>query len=145
MTIENIDINELPTYVDAALEGDEDILLFYDKKVEVKTVKDACTNIVNKISIAYSDSYIRGVKVDGAEIGYFVFDDELLISFGINKDYRNKETLTEFWGKITNELGGTFNCLLYSYNERAIGYLKKCGMSVIFDNVTILRFENNLN
>lgn len=145
MTVQPININDLRDYVEAALDGDEDILRFYDKKEKVETISEACSSVVNKIRIAYTESDIRGVKINGSKVGYFVFDDELLISFGLNINYRNKVILTDFWEKIKEELGDTFNCLLYSHNERAIGFLKKCGMNIIFDTVTVLRFENNLN
>ena len=145
MTVQPIRIDELRDYVDAAFNGDDDILFYYDKKEKVKTIEQACENVVTKIKIVYEDSEIRGIKINGSKVGYFVYSDELLVSFGINKWYRNKAILSDMWEKIKEELGETFQCLLYSYNIRAIDFLKKCGMEILFDNVTVLRFENNLN
>ncbi len=145
MIVQPININELREYVDAALDGDDDILFYYDKKEKVKTIAEACENVVNKISVVYEGSELRGIKINGSKVGYFVYSDELLISFGLNKCYRNKAILSDMWDKIKAELGDTFQCLLYSYNVRAVNYLKKSGMEVLFDNVTVLRFQNNSN
>ena len=145
MTIHSINIDKLREYVDATFEGDDDILFYYDKKEKVKTIPEACENIVNKIGIVYNGSELRGIKINGHKVGYFVYTDELLISFGLNKCYRNKAILTDMWEHIKLEVGDEFQCLLYSYNVRAVDWLRRCGMDVLFDNVTVLRFQNHLN
>ena len=145
MTVQPIDINDLRVYVDAAFDGDDDILFYYDKKEKVKTISEACENVVNKVENQYDDSQIRGLKINGSKVGYFVYTNDLLVSFGVNKHYRNKAILTDMWEIIKKEMGDTFQCLLYSYNVRAVDWLKRCGMDILFENVTVLRFENNLN
>lgn len=145
MTVKEIHIDELIGYVAGAFKGDDDIVFYYDRNEKVKTVDDASNNVVEKIRKIYSGSELRGVQIDGERVGYFVFADELLISFGMNKKYRNKEVLSEMWDEIKKELGATFQCLLYSYNVRGVEWLRKCGMDILFENITILRFNNQLN
>lgn len=145
MVVQNIHIDELKSYVEAAFEGDDDIVFYYDRKEKVKTIQEAAENVVKKINKGYSFAEMRGVKINGAKVGYFIYTEDLLVSFGINKGYRLKEILIDFWEEIKKELGETFQCLLYSYNTRAIDFLRRNGMNILFENTTLLRFENNLN
>lgn len=144
MVVQDIHIDELISYVSAALDGDDDIVFYYDKKQKVKTIEEACDNIVWKIKTSYPFSEMRGIKINGSKVGYFVYVGELLISFSLNKNYRNKVILCDMWDHMTKELGGDFQCLLYSYNIRAIDFLKRNGMKVVFENTTLLKFENNI-
>lgn len=143
MTVVEIHIDELLDYVEPAFSGDDDLLFYYDKKANVKTTKEAAENVIIKIRKSYIGSECRGIKVNGDKVGFFVYADELLISFGLNKEYRNKVVLGEMWQMIKGELGDSFQCLLYSYNVRAIDWLRRNGMTVLFENTTLLRFENN--
>lgn len=145
MVVQKINIDELLEYVESAFEGDEDIVFYYDKKEKVKSIREAAENVVKKIKKGYSFAEIRGVKINGGKAGYFIYTEDLLVSFGINKGYRIKEILIDYWECIKAELGETFQCLLYSYNTRAIDFLKRNGMNILFENTTLLRFENNLN
>lgn len=145
MQVKHIHIDELFSYVEQAFDNDDDILFYYDKKVKPKTIPDACRNVVDKINMEYSDSEIRGVLIDGNKAGYFIYEGDMLISFGLNKEFRTREYLPVFWSYIKQELGDTFQCLLYSYNLRAVEFLQRCGMNILFENVTLLKFENNLN
>jgi len=140
MTVRTINIDELSDYVNETFKGDDDLLFYYDKKEKIKTIESACNNVVEKIRMIYTDSEIRGIKINGSKVGYFVFTDELLISFGLNKGYRNKVILIDMWDCIKHELGDTFQCLLYSHNIRGCDWLKKCGMKELFSNVTIFRY-----
>ena len=138
MKIYNIDIEELNDYVYNALLDDVELLKFYDKNVQVKTTEDCINNIIEKINLCYSDADIFGVEDGGLKIGYFVCTHDLLISFGLNINYRDKETLTRFWNFIKSIMADNFQCVLYSNNRRGINFLEKGGMKVLFDSVTIL-------
>lgn len=139
LTILIIGIGELREYIDAAFENDMELIDLYDKNVEVDNLEDICENMYDKISSLIEPAEYRGISVGGLKIGYFVYVTGNLISFGMNKIYRDKEHLNEFWRLIKSELGEPFQCSLFGYNRRAIAWLKKCGMKIIFENVTILQ------
>lgn len=134
----NINIEDLDEYVYNSFIDDDDLMAYYDKNVEVNTTKDCIDNVLFKIKNYYKDANYFGVEINGTKEGFFVCTEELLISFGININHRSSEELKEFWGFIKNVMGNTFQCLLYSHNQRAIGFLQKGGMKVLFENITIL-------
>lgn len=140
MRIEKINTEELKYFISSAFWDDNELISLYDKNVPVKFIEDVCDNVYEKISSLTEKSSIRGVTDDeGFPIGYFAFEPQALISFGININYRNKVNLVEFWEHIKKEIGTTFSCYLFDYNVRAINWLKKCGMNILFENVTILQ------
>ena len=141
MVVKKINIIELPIFINAAFENDEELIGLYDKSVEVETIEDICINVFEKIASLSGSTELRGVSIDGNNIGFFVFNPGYLISFGINVEYRNKKVLSDFWALIKKELGGTFQCALFSVNVRGINWLKKCGMNIIFENLTILQHK----
>jgi hypothetical protein len=140
-----VDIENLRPYIGAAFINDDEIVLYYDKSQKVKTIEQAINNTFNKINIGYPISDGYGVELDGEKIGYFVKFDNLLVSFGINVNYRKKEYLSKFFDLIRMQFTGNFECLLYSYNSRAIGFIEKCGGRKIFENVSLFQFNHSLN
>lgn len=142
MEIKYITIDELKEYIYTAFFDDYELIDYYDKNEEIKSTDEAIENVYQKISIIYPTANFLGVQIEGNKAGYFVCEDSLLISFGLNKKYRNKEILPVFWEEIKNKMGKNFQCCLYSYNVRAIRFLEKYGMVKLLENVTIL---SNLN
>lgn len=138
MVIKDIDIDQLNEYVYNALLDDYEIVKFYDKKCNIETPIEAVENICDKIRKFYTYSFMAGIEINGQKEGYFVWDDNILISFSISKKYRNKETLSAFWKEIKKRLGNNFHCMLYSHNIRAIEFLQRNGMKILYDEVTIL-------
>jgi hypothetical protein len=61
-------------------------------------------------------------------IGYVVLFNDCLYSFGINKKYRKKEILIDWWSSVRSLMGKNFFTALYKNNERAINFLVKQGM-----------------
>ncbi len=141
MDIKNINIDQFQEYVYNAFFDDEEIIEFYDRSANVKTTQEAIDNVCFKIKTAYPDAEIVGVEIKGCKEGYFVYKDNLLISFGMNLKYRNKETLFEFWEAIKRRMGNNFHSMLYSHNLRAINWLQKSGMKILFDHITILSYN----
>ncbi len=141
MERKQLNIDQLKEYIDAAFREDTDLLRYYDKGESIDTLEDACINVFEKIKRNYPDAILYGIHITGRPIGYFAYCNTLLVSFGIAVNERTKDNLIEFWNNITDVLGKGFQSILYSYNDRAIGFLKKCGMDIVFDNVTIL--QNN--
>lgn len=136
-----IHIDQLKEYIDAAFYKDEELLRYYDKGENIVTLSDAMENVYQKVKRNYPEAIIYGLKIKGFPAGYFVYYNTLLVSFGLDIQHRTSEYLAEFWGIIKETLGSSFQSILYSYNDRAIGFLKKSGMDIIFDNVTILQYN----
>ncbi|HZI71618.1 MAG TPA: hypothetical protein VFD60_10720 [Nitrososphaeraceae archaeon] len=138
MEIVEINIEELLDYIEAAVEGDEKMLDYYDYSQHLNDISEVAENILNKLLLQYDEAMIYGVESEGEKIGYFVGTEDLLVSFGMNINYRNKEYLTDFWAAIKEKIGDRFNCVLYAHNKRGISFLEKGGMRILFENVTIL-------
>jgi len=132
------DISEMQPFVEAAFLLDTDLLNYYDKGENVTSTQQACDNVMAKIKHNYPDAKCIGFYDNYNPVGYYVYMPELLISFGLNKNFRNSLYLDEFWKSIKQSLGDKFDCLLYSYNTRAINWLKKCGMVTTIENITVL-------
>jgi hypothetical protein len=137
----NIHIGQLKEYIDSAFFGDEELIGYYDKGEQITSIPDACENVFLKIKGNYPEATMIGLEIQGESVGYFVYNGTLLVSFGLALNKRTKDNLLDFWGCIKETVGPQFQSILYSYNDRAIGFLKKCGMDIIFDNVTILQYN----
>jgi len=133
LTIKEIESSELSGYIQSA--WDNDVLLpnFYDKSLEEKSLKNMVKDTNDKVKGLLEIH--EGVKMFGVDyknemIGFIVLNKKLnyLYSFGINKNYRNKEVLSEIFSYIKNNIKEFF-CLLNRYNSRAVSWLKKCGMT----------------
>ena len=63
-------------------------------------------------------------------IGFTVleFANSILYSFGINIKFRKKEVVTEWIEKVEQLFKGSFQCVLWDKNERAINFLIRNGM-----------------
>lgn len=141
MKVKKININEFHEYVYSAFIDDYEIIEFYDRSAMVKTTEEAINNVCDKIESCYPDAKIYGVEMEGIKVGYFVTRGDLLISFGMAIRHRNKITLAAFWEQIKNKLGNKFNAMLYSHNLRAINFLKKGGMKIEVDHITVLSYN----
>lgn len=110
-------------------ENDEDIFKFFDPSAEVKNVDEIVENIYDKIKSydgIFETKFIQVVN------GYFFYivEPKLLISFGLNKEYRNDYEFKIFWHEIIEEIGNKFECFLFSKNIRAIKWVQKMGMKI---------------
>ncbi len=138
MTEEMIHIDGLLPYLFATYEGDSELVAYFDPGCEVTDWQSCCSAIYQKIKANYSTATIKVVKDIYKPVGYYVIERDMLISFGLHKTYRSKNNLKKFWKLITSEFYGPFSCVLYSCNTRAIGWLQKSGMKLLFENVSIL-------
>lgn len=143
MNTVNVNIEELKSYIDAGFAYDKKILGYYDQNQIVETIEDVCNNVYKKIKIEYPLSLFVGVEKDGVKIGYYVCYKKTLVSFSLNVEYRNKENLKDFFELIKTQFGSTFQVLLFTYNTRAIKWLKTCGLHLLCENVSLLQFDNN--
>lgn len=141
MEVKNINIEQFTEYVYNAFIDDTELLEFYDRSAKVSTTEEAIDNVCHKIKTAYPEANIYGVEIDNTKVGYFVKKDELLISFGMSIRHRNNITLKVFGDEIKSKMGNKFNAMLYSHNTRALNFLKKCGMQILFDHITVLTYN----
>lgn len=133
-----IHIDQLLPFLLATYEGDHELVAYFDPGCSVTTWKECCYAIERKVRENYPEATIKCVLDGDYPIGYYIFDGDMLISFGMRPAYRKKEWLTALWEQITAEFSGPFSCVLYSINSRAITWLQKCGMKLLFDHVSIL-------
>lgn len=141
MKVTRIDMEDLREYVYSALIDDEELVKLFDRRAHISTTLEAVENVIEKIEGVYYDAELFGIDIEGMPEGYFAFKDNLLISFGMNIFYRNKTVLSKFWEAIKDKMGNDFQCVLYSHNERAINFLKRAGMKIAFDNITVLTYN----
>lgn len=134
-----ISIDELKDFIIAGFFNDYGIFDYYDKGEKIETLEDVYDNVFQKIKTLYPESENYGVLINDKKVGYFSFEENMLISFTLNDAYRMPEYLKEFWSIIKSVVGNNFKCVLYSYNTRAVNWLIKCGMQPILTNVTILQ------
>jgi len=135
LIIRDILYEDLLKAIKIAFEGDNDIFNFYDPNENPKNIKDIVEDIGSKI-LEYEGGIYRGVYDDKNLVGYFVYIDNVLISFALNIKYRVKEWLDFLYESIKKELG-LFICCLWNTNKRAIKWLQK-------NNMKINYFDNNI-
>jgi len=122
-----ISSDKLLPFIDIAFSGDED--LFTQWHINSGTQQECILHTYH--TILDTEKLMPITCYHMGEIGYTVIipDKHLLYSFGINKEHRNKETLKNWFDNIVNILG-TFDCILWSKNKRAINHLLKQGMTI---------------
>ena len=126
-------------YIDTAFQNDFEIIELYDKDENVTDISEVCTSIFDKCKLIEKESLFYGVESEGEKIGYFVFQGNVLVSFGVSVNWRKSGILVRFFEIIITHIGSGFTILLYSYNKRAIKWLEKMGMEVVAKEITILK------
>lgn len=121
-----------------ACEGDKGLLKYFDPAFHPTTPEEAAEIIYQKIVSNYPESRMEPISRNGEVVGFIAWLPGLLISFGVNIRHRNPEILSQAWDLIISTVGEGFSCVLYTQNSRAINWLRRCGMNLIGENVTIL-------
>lgn len=148
VTIKKISVNNLPDLVYLSYLGDEEFLNKYSPHR-----KENDTSLISSVNGELCFIYEMGQKnklnyykvvYQKKPIGYFVtISDNWLYSFSINKKYRKKELLIDWWRQIEKTLKKEFFCCLSEKNDKAIAFLKKNGMKEKErENNTILFVKN---
>lgn len=132
---EKVPITELKQYIEIAFEGDGELINFYDKNSFVVSNLDMSCNTHCKLidyKNYFDNCYNYKVSLNNIPIGFIFItkNPNLLVSFSVNKKYRNKETLKKYFELIQNIFLEPFICFLYNENSRAINWLQKCGMEI---------------
>lgn len=135
IVLREVNTLKIEDYIRSAWLGDGDLEKFYDKSLKRRTlegmVKDTSRKILEIMEMDENLSLI-GIDDDREMIGFIVFSQKLslLYSFGINTKYRNKEMLSAIFNYVVLKLKYKFYSVMFEYNTRAIGWLKKCGMVI---------------
>lgn len=122
---------ELRNLVEIAYKGDVDLLdKYWGEDFSLEEAVNETMRMINTVSQEVEFNHYA-VLLDDEEIGYVSCFSHNLYSFGININYRTKDNLIEFWGRIKEVMGESFICMLFPQNERAINFLKKQGMKQV--------------
>lgn len=144
--IDNISKPKLLGLIYKSYEDDFDLFEKYHvQKGDAETLAIKTMEMIEQASAQFPIICYK-VMLNKEPIGYFVISREmgLLYSFAINKKYRTKEVLVNWWKYVRMVLGKTFTSVLYSNNTRAISFLKKNGMEVNRtdgDLVTLINYK----
>ena len=127
-----------------AFVDDNEIGKYCDYEDKDKDIIQLVGSIYRKI-IEYQDGNERfyDLVLRGEVIGYVFCYKKLLVSFGVNVKHRNKEDLIFVFDFIKRCFENEFESFMWTRNERAIGWLKKCGMveePCNIKNVTKLKY-----
>ena len=139
MSIFEKSIESISEYIYAAFVDDNDIFMFFDKSEKVKDISDCTESVINKLK-QYESAIFFGVEENGVPIGFLCvsYQLSLLISFGVGINYRGDGS---FYKMIKKYLPINCNCVLFSYNKRAITFLVKNGFDIQADSVTVLKLK----
>jgi hypothetical protein len=105
--------------------NDSSLLEYYDPTSAAKTNEEAAMEIYQKL-VDHANE--RRCEFYRTEFGYLFFAKDLLISFCVKPEYRNKETLRLFGNLIREKVGEHFKCCLFNRNTRGINFLERVGM-----------------
>ena len=125
------------TCIRHAFVDDNDLNNYCDPSDKDKDIREIVYSIYNKI-LAYEkagDCKFCKIRYNDSLIGYFFYHKNILISFGVNVKHRNKQTLKRVFEDIKKEMNGEFETYMWERNERAINWLKKCGMEEVPCNI----------
>ena len=128
-----ITYKELQKAIEVTFNGDTKIFENFDKNVPVKTYQEVIDNVLEKIR-TYSDCQYLGFYVKGEIAGYAVYQEKLLISFGIKPSCRTTKDKNRMFQKIKEHLSKPFYCHLWSRNVRAIKWLVKQKLTIVESN-----------
>ena len=120
-----------------AFNEDENIGQFCDLDYKVKSVSQLAKSIYKKL-LEYEregDCKFDDLKVDNEIVGYAFYFKNLLVSFGVNKNHRTKDKLSKVFEQMKSNFDSDFESYMWQRNERAINWLKKCGMIEVPSNI----------
>ncbi len=131
----------------AAFDGDDDIDKYCDPSNSNPTPKGVIEDVFEKL-IEYEtlvSGTFKTVYSGENEIGFVYYFGDILVSFGVNKNYRDKEHLKCLFESIKEWLGNDFVTYMWERNQRAVMWFEKCGMEredVGLDKIIKLRYKS---
>lgn len=129
-------------YVKETFEGDKEL---FEKFHIIKSSEENCIkDTISKIEESYDSDLVEnytfyGLKEDGKKVGYFTkfqkregrYLVDVLHSFGININHRNKKIFKRFMEILENFFEDRIIVGLYKKNTRAISFLEKNDFLII--------------
>lgn len=132
----------------AAFEGDDEIEKYCDPNNENPTPKGVIDDVFEKL-VEYEtlvDGTFKTIKSnENKEVGFVYYFDNVLVSFGVNKNYRNKTFLKSVFEDMKDWMNGDFISYMWERNERGVRWLERCGMekeNVELDKIIKLRYKS---
>jgi hypothetical protein len=114
-----ITLYELKKYIEIAFDNDKELSKYHISN------KDFASHTYEEICKTAEILSLKYYKI--GEYGFTVLAPKLLYSFGINKKFRDKETLKNWFIEIKNIMP-IFDCALHGKNSRAINHLIQQGL-----------------
>lgn len=136
MRFKEINYLQFEEYVTSAWDGDLDLEMYYDPNLSNRSLRGMVFDTIKKIKDHYyynEELKIYGIDENFKPIGFVVLGETkgMIYSFGINKNMRTPEKLKSLFEFMRINLNNKFFMYLYDKNERAINWLKRCGMKHI--------------
>ncbi len=132
--LKKISLPEVRVSIAIAYQGDQELFdKYHIGKCDHLSATIKTMEMIREVSKEYDIANFK-VIYDKKNIGYVSVFEGFLYSFGINKSYRKKDILIEWWQEIKKILGNRFFAQLYHNNTRAIEFLKRQGMKVVEDH-----------
>ena len=125
-----IQFDDLKTLIELGFGDDPDLMEKYqqlptDFEVTVQRNLDNIREMGDHLPLIYY-KVLWGDEVIGFTV--LEFSNSILYSFGINIKFRKKEIVTAWIEGVSKLFGGSFQCVLWDKNERAINFLIRNGM-----------------
>jgi len=140
IAVKKIPKSDIGKYVGFAFEGDSELVeKFHFADTTLEEVITSNVKNINELSEKIDlDCY--AVYWDENVIGFFVmaYHNSMLYSFGINKKYRVKEVLIDWFKYIKHIPNEYLICPLNAENTRAINFFIKNGMEVLSEAENIV-------
>ena len=133
ISFKEIPFKDLLKYVAIAFDGDNELVEKYH--FADKNLHDTIVNNVDNIKQMKAQYPLKfySVNVFNNPIGFTVGNENLLYSFGINKEFRTKEIVLGWWEEV-RRMTDDFVCCLYPENTRAINFFIRNGMEIFEQN-----------
>ena len=124
---------------------DDEINLYCDPEYADRPIKKLVHSIYRKIEEyeKFGGGSFDDLVIDNEIVGYVFYQNNLLVSFGVNKKHRTADKLSRIFEIIKSKFNGDFESYMWTRNSRAINWLKKCGMQEVeskISNVTKLKY-----
>lgn len=133
-------MKEWKVCIEKSFEGDEDIFKNCDPDFAGASVKELVESVYGKLldyEKFFPNAVFEKLTVKSEPIGFFFYipSEKLLVSFGVNKSFRNKVVLQQLFNRICKRLNGGFESFMWERNTRAIKWLERCGMEQVYSPV----------
>jgi hypothetical protein len=140
--LKKISLPEVRKGIAIAYDGDQDLFdKYHVKQCDLFSAVMTTLEMIRETAAQRNLSYYK-VVYKQIPIGYVVVFDDFLYSYGINKKFRKKEILIDWWDQVKKITGRKFFSMLYKNNKRAEQFLLKQGMKIHSEDEETITFYN---